>query len=145
MRLEELYLDGFGRFHQQTIGVSEPVTVFYGPNEAGKSTLLAFVRAVLFGFPTRGRTEHYPPLAGGRHGGRIRFSDDAGAGLHPGAVRRGPRWRGIPSDRRRGTPGRSHNPPPAHRAGHAGPVQERIRVQPGRTPERRPDEGCRDR
>ena len=79
MRLEELYLDGFGRFHQQTIGVSEPVTVFYGPNEAGKSTLLAFVRAVLFGFPTRGRTEHYPPLAGGRHGGRIRFSDDAGA------------------------------------------------------------------
>ena len=79
MRLEELYLDGFGRFHQQTIGVSEPVTVFYGPNEAGKSTLLAFVRAILFGFPTRGRTEHYPPLAGGRHGGRIRFSDDAGA------------------------------------------------------------------
>ena len=79
MRLEELYLDGFGRFHQQAIGVSEPVTVFYGPNEAGKSTLLAFVRAVLFGFPTRGRTEHYPPLAGGRHGGRIRFSDDAGA------------------------------------------------------------------
>ena len=78
MRLEELYLDGFGRFHQQTIGISEPVTVFYGPNEAGKSTLLAFVRAVLFGFPTRGRTEHYPPLAGGRHGGRIRFSDDAG-------------------------------------------------------------------
>ena len=78
MRLEELYLDGFGRFHQQTIGISEPVTVFYGPNEAGKSTLLAFVRTVLFGFPTRGRTEHYPPLAGGRHGGRIRFSDDAG-------------------------------------------------------------------
>ena len=78
MRLEELYLDGFGRFHQQTIGISEPVTVFYGPNEAGKSTLLAFVRAILFGFPTRGRTEHYPPLAGGRHGGRIRFSDDAG-------------------------------------------------------------------
>ena len=78
MRLEELYLDGFGRFHRQTIGISKPVTVFYGPNEAGKSTLLAFVRAVLFGFPTRGRTEHYPPLAGGRHGGRIRFSDDAG-------------------------------------------------------------------
>ena len=79
MRLEELHLDGFGRFHQQTIRISERVTVFYGPNEAGKSTLLAFVRAILFGFPTRGRTEHYPPLLGGRHGGRIRFSDDGGA------------------------------------------------------------------
>ena len=79
MRLEELHLDGFGRFHQQTIRISERVTVFYGPNEAGKSTLLAFVRAILFGFPTRGRTEHYPPLLGGRHGGRIRFSDDSGA------------------------------------------------------------------
>ena len=80
MRLEELYLDGFGRFHQQTIGpISEPVTVFYGPNEAGKSTLLAFIRAILFGFPTRGSGGHYPPLAGGRHGGRIRFSDDSGA------------------------------------------------------------------
>ena len=80
MRLEELYLDGFGRFHQQTIGpISEPVTVFYGPNEAGKSTLLAFIRAILFGFPTRGSGAHYPPLAGGRHGGRIRMSDDVGA------------------------------------------------------------------
>ncbi len=79
MRLEELFLDGFGRFHEQTIGISGPVTVFYGPNEAGKSTMLAFVRAVLFGFPARGRNEHYPPLAGGRHGGRIRFSDDGGA------------------------------------------------------------------
>ena len=80
MRLEELYLDGFGRFHNRTLGpISEPVTVFYGPNEAGKSTLLAFIRAILFGFPQRRQREHYPPLDGGRHGGHIRFSDDVGA------------------------------------------------------------------
>ena len=79
MRLEELHLDGFGRFHQQAIGpLHAPVTVIYGPNEAGKSTLLAFVRAVLFGFPQRKRREHYPPLAGGRHGGRIRLTSDTG-------------------------------------------------------------------
>lgn len=79
MRLEELHLDGFGRFHQQAIGpLHAPVTVIYGPNEAGKSTLLAFVRAVLFGFPQWKRREHYPPLAGGRHGGRIRLTSDAG-------------------------------------------------------------------
>ena len=75
MRIEELYLDGFGHFHQRSIGpVSGPVTVFYGPNEAGKSTLLAFIRAILFGFPVRFNS-HYPPLAGGRHGGRITLSD----------------------------------------------------------------------
>ena len=74
-----MYLDGFGHFHQRNIGpVSGPVTVFYGPNEAGKSTLLAFIRAILFGFPGRFNS-HYPPLAGGRHGGRIKLCDDAGA------------------------------------------------------------------
>ena len=78
MRIEELYLDGFGHFHQRSFGpVERPVTVFYGPNEAGKSTLLAFIRAILFGFPTRFNS-HYPPLAGGRHGGRIALSDDGG-------------------------------------------------------------------
>ena len=79
MRLEELYLDGFGHFHQRIFSLEgRPVTVFYGPNEAGKSTLLAFIRTVLFGFPTQRRNEHYPPLSGGRHGGRIRLSGDDG-------------------------------------------------------------------
>ena len=78
MRIEELYLNGFGHFHQHTIGpVSGQVTVFYGPNEAGKSTTLAFIRAVLFGFPPRFNS-HYPPLAGGRHGGRITLRGDDG-------------------------------------------------------------------
>ena len=78
MRIEELYLEGFGHFHQRTIGpVSGPVAVFYGPNEAGKSTTLAFIRAILFGFPARFNS-HYPPLSGGRHGGRIALRDDAG-------------------------------------------------------------------
>ena len=78
MRIEELYLDGFGHFHQRTMGpVTGPVTVFCGPNEAGKSTTLAFIRAILFGFPARFNS-HYPPLAGGRHGGRITVSDNAG-------------------------------------------------------------------
>ena len=79
MKLEELFLDGFGHFHQRTFSpAEEPVTVFLGPNEAGKSTLLAFIRTVIFGFPRQGRDAHYPPLAGGRHGGRIRLSGDDG-------------------------------------------------------------------
>ena len=79
MKFEELHLDGFGHFHQRTFTLSDRgLTVFYGPNEAGKSTLLAFIRTILFGFPRQNRNDHYPPLAGGRHGGRIRLTTDEG-------------------------------------------------------------------
>lgn len=72
MRLKELRIDGFGKFSDVTFGpLDAPVVVFYGPNEAGKSTILNFVRTILFGFPTQRRDEHYPPNAGGKHGGRI--------------------------------------------------------------------------
>ena len=78
MRLKKLYLDGFGHFHKYAIDdISDNVTVFYGPNEAGKSTLLAFIRGVLFEFP-RNVASHYPPLSGGKHGGRITVSDPTG-------------------------------------------------------------------
>ena len=79
MRIEELYLDGFGHFFQRTFALgSGGITVFYGPNEAGKSTLLAFIRTTLFGFPRQNRNDHFAPLAGGRHGGRIKLSTDDG-------------------------------------------------------------------
>ena len=74
MRIQELYLDGFGHFHQRSIGpLSGPVTVFYGPNEAGKSTTLAFIRAILFGFPARFNS-HYPrwPVGGTAGASRCR-------------------------------------------------------------------------
>ena len=78
MKLKKIYLDGFGHFYKHTIDdISDNVTVFYGPNEAGKSTLLAFIRGVLFGFPRNYKT-HYPPLSGGKHGGRITISDATG-------------------------------------------------------------------
>ena len=80
MRIHSLHIDGFGRFADRSFGPLEhSVTVFYGPNEAGKSTLLEFIRRILFGFPARrGRINEYPPLAGGRHGGRITICADDG-------------------------------------------------------------------
>lgn len=78
MRLSELYIDGFGRFRDVSIGPFESrVVILYGANEAGKTTLLEFVRTMLFGFPSRHRALHYPALAGGRHGGRLMVFDDA--------------------------------------------------------------------
>ena len=80
MRIRDLRIDGFGRFTNFERGpFDQPITVFHGPNEAGKSTLLEFIRRVLFGFPDgRSRLNPYPPLAGGGHGGRITILGDAG-------------------------------------------------------------------
>ena len=80
MRITGVHIDGFGRFADCSFGpLDRPVTVLYGPNEAGKSTLLEFVRRVLFGFPSgQRRVNLYPPLSGGRHGGRITIVTDTG-------------------------------------------------------------------
>ena len=84
MRIHELHVEGFGHFSDLHLGPFEhPVTVFHGLNEAGKSTLLEFIRRILFGFRAgRGRPpagyNHYLPLSGGRHGGSITVVSDGG-------------------------------------------------------------------
>ncbi|MCX8032094.1 MAG: AAA family ATPase [Thermoleophilia bacterium] len=66
------HVEGFGIFRDFAVGNLPPgIVVFEGPNEAGKSTLLAFLRAVLFGFRARGKGSLYEPLRGGSHGGRV--------------------------------------------------------------------------
>ena len=72
MRIGGWHIDGFGIFNDFEVSLSDGLTIFLGPNEAGKSTLLGFLRAALFGFPSRrSRAPQYPPLGGGRHGGRL--------------------------------------------------------------------------
>jgi len=73
VRLTGWYIDGYGVFRDYEVrGLRDGLTIFLGPNEAGKSTLLSFVSGVLFGFPQRrGQGPLYPPLNGGRHGGRL--------------------------------------------------------------------------
>ena len=44
--------------------------VFYGPNEAGKTTLLEFIRSMLYGFSPH-RRQYLPPVHGGRPGGAL--------------------------------------------------------------------------
>jgi uncharacterized protein YhaN len=75
VRLAGLYIDGFGIFYNLDItGLSSGLNVFLGQNESGKTTLLAFLRIILFGFPPGQRRENiYPPLEGGRHGGYLKL------------------------------------------------------------------------
>ena len=61
MQFNEIHIDGFGIFNDQHItGLSSGVNVVYGPNEFGKSTLLAFIRQMLFGFPSPTSAKAYP-------------------------------------------------------------------------------------
>ena len=82
MRIEGFHLGGFGLLHDLEVADLPPgVTVVLGPNEAGKSTLHAFLVRTLFGHPrandARGR-HRYEPLRGGRHGGVVHVRDDDG-------------------------------------------------------------------
>ncbi len=54
MRLLDLHIDGFGKFHDRTICFEDGLNIIYGKNEAGKSTLHTFIRCMLFGLE-RGR------------------------------------------------------------------------------------------
>lgn len=77
MRIDGWRVDGFGCLKDYRVDdVESGVTVVLGQNEAGKSTLLGFLRAILFGFPKRTTNERqYVPLRGGRHGGQILLRD----------------------------------------------------------------------
>ena len=73
MKIEEIYIDGFGIFHDFNIKKLNPgLNILIGPNEAGKSTIHSFHKRILFGFPDRrSKLNLYPPLEGGNHGGRL--------------------------------------------------------------------------
>jgi uncharacterized protein YhaN len=70
MKIDSLHIDGFGIWNDTTWGPLTPgLNIFHGPNEAGKSTLMAFIRSILFGLDRRGHARRYEPLNGGTHGG----------------------------------------------------------------------------
>lgn len=81
MRITGWHIDGFGVFSDYAVDdLRADLTIVFGPNEAGKSTLLAYLRSVLFGFADRREPQRtYPPVHGGRHGGRLFLADENGA------------------------------------------------------------------
>jgi len=76
MRLSAISIDGFGIFHNTSFSdLPNGLVLFQGDNEAGKSTLLAFIRTIFFGFPdARTKEPNYPPFSGGQHGGGIEIT-----------------------------------------------------------------------
>lgn len=80
MRIKSIDIDGFGVWHGLTLDdLSDHATVIYGPNEAGKTTLMQFVRAMLYGFTPERRKRYLPPVNGGQPGGRMKIANEFGA------------------------------------------------------------------
>src|SRR5262249_40346568 len=72
-------IDGFGVWKGLALEeLSDQATVIYGPNEAGKTTLMQFVRAVLYGLTPERRKRYLPPVHGGQPGGMMQVANEFG-------------------------------------------------------------------
>ena len=71
MKIRTIQVDGFGVWTDlKLLRLDEGLNVVYGPNEAGKTTLLQFVRSLLYGFASD-RRHYLPPARGGEPGGML--------------------------------------------------------------------------
>ncbi len=79
MIIKDLQIDGFGVWSDLELSqLDSGLTLLYGENETGKTTLLEFVRAVLYGFNDERRTKYLPPVRGGLGGGTLGVETHAG-------------------------------------------------------------------
>ncbi|MDO5660818.1 MAG: AAA family ATPase, partial [Staphylococcus xylosus] len=80
MKIKSLEIYGYGKFIQRKIEFDESFTEIYGENEAGKSTVQAFIHSILFGFPTKKENEpRLEPRLGNQYGGKLTLIQDDGS------------------------------------------------------------------
>ena len=79
VKITDLQVDGFGVWKGLTIeSLSDDITVFCGQNEAGKTTLMQFIRSMLFGFSEERCEKYVPPVYGGLAGGSLEVDSPMG-------------------------------------------------------------------
>lgn len=73
MYISSFHIDGFGILSDVTVEDLHPgINIFFGPNEAGKSTCLEFLRAMLTGYPlSKELKAKYKPVSGAQPGGSL--------------------------------------------------------------------------
>ncbi|GEP80516.1 AAA family ATPase [Staphylococcus carnosus] len=79
MRIKALDIYGYGKFVERKIQFNNSLTEIFGENEAGKSTIQAFIHSILFGFPTKRENEpRFEPRLGNQYGGKLYLTLDDG-------------------------------------------------------------------
>ncbi|QPQ29299.1 ATP-binding protein [Lysinibacillus sp. JNUCC 51] len=72
LTIQKIQIYGFGKHENITITLPEGVTIFFGVNEAGKTTIQQFILQMLFGFPTKQQTQRkYEPKVSTKFGGQL--------------------------------------------------------------------------
>lgn len=73
MQIIDVHIYGYGKLENYQITSMDRFQVFYGENEAGKSTIMSFIHSILFGFPARQSAElRYEPKDHSKYGGKIK-------------------------------------------------------------------------
>ncbi|SMB90288.1 Uncharacterized protein YhaN [Desulfonispora thiosulfatigenes DSM 11270] len=81
MLLKKLKINSFGKLKDLEIEFSKGLNVIYGKNEAGKSTMQAFIKAMLYGMNSRKQDirendrKRYEPLNGDKASGELYYLD----------------------------------------------------------------------
>lgn len=57
MIIKKLYIESFGKIKNREISLSDRINILEGENESGKSTILAFIKFIFFGFPKKSADE----------------------------------------------------------------------------------------
>ncbi|MFP6765015.1 MAG: AAA family ATPase, partial [Planctomycetaceae bacterium] len=78
MKIERIHIERYGAWQNLELPVdSDGISVYYGPNEAGKTTLMRFIHGILYGFHCDD-VERTPGGAGsGSWGGSLQVAVDA--------------------------------------------------------------------
>ena len=90
MRIESLHIDRFGKLRDFDLTLEEGLTLIYGRNESGKSTVMAFLRAMLYGLNGNSASieqndrRRYMPWGEISMGGSLRLTDGNGTDLIAG-------------------------------------------------------------
>ncbi|WP_181444571.1 AAA family ATPase [Bacillus sp. 03113] len=72
MKIISIHIYGYGKFKNLIIQDLKDRHVFYGRNEAGKSTIMSFIHSILFGFPSKQQSElKYEPKKLVKYGGML--------------------------------------------------------------------------
>ena len=77
MIIKKANIKGFGKFIEKEVELSSGLNVVYGGNESGKTSMHAFLFAMLFGSGKR-TTDRYKPWNNRAYGGTITYSLDNG-------------------------------------------------------------------
>ncbi|USS87615.1 AAA family ATPase [Fructilactobacillus hinvesii] len=78
MKIETIEVYNYGKLHNLHFQLANLQTI-YGPNEAGKTTLINFIRDILFGFEHRQTTHPYAPKDKSQMGGKLTVTTPNGS------------------------------------------------------------------